>query len=387
MTALKKTFIIHNMPTPILTRAECNALRGLAIIGIFLHNYCHWLGPIVKENEYQYFQSRVDAFNQALTHPDWLLPMHLLSFFGHYGVPIFLFLSAYGLVLKYEHKPDVAVSINSPTEIIRIQARRIWDFIRYHYLKLFKMMIVGFVAFTMIDAITPGKHHYQVMDIVSQLLMFNNVLPNPDKIIWPGPYWFFGLMMQFYIIYRLFLHRRHWGATVAFITVSELILLACDPEGEALNRWHYNFIGGMLPFGMGLLTARHGEPFTYRLCAIVVLPSIFMVYYFSNGFLYWTFVPLAVVFTGICIVKLMNTKEYRISGVLFQKIFHFLQWMGSISAALFVCHPITRKIFIPISRKGDMYTGLLLYIIASICLAWLFNELMKRIPNPTQNKA
>lgn len=401
------------MSTPILSRAECNALRGLAIIGIFLHNYCHWLGPIVKENEYQYFQDRVDAINQALTHPDWLLPMHLLSFFGHYGVPIFLFLSAYGLVLKYEHKPDVAASINSPTEIIQIQLRRIWGFIRYHYLKLFKMMIVGFVAFTMIDAITPGRHHYQVMDIVSQLLMFNNILPNPDKIIWPGPYWFFGLMMQFYIIYRLFLYRRHWGVTVAFIAICELILLACDPEGDALNRWHYNFIGGMLPFGMGLLTARYGEPFTYRLCAIVVLPSIFMVYYFSNGYLYWTFVPLAVVFTSICIIKLINlkeSKEYRSSRssdnspqtkktnvctpelretpkLLLQKIFHFLQWMGSISAALFVCHPITRKIFIPISRKGDMYTGLLLYIIASICLAWLFNELMKRIPNPTQDKA
>ena len=41
----------------ILSRSACNALRGLAIIGIFLHNYCHWLGPIVKENEYQFFQT------------------------------------------------------------------------------------------------------------------------------------------------------------------------------------------------------------------------------------------------------------------------------------------------------------------------------------------
>ena len=39
----------------ILSRSACNAFRGLAIIGIFLHNYCHWLGPIVKENEYQFF--------------------------------------------------------------------------------------------------------------------------------------------------------------------------------------------------------------------------------------------------------------------------------------------------------------------------------------------
>jgi peptidoglycan/LPS O-acetylase OafA/YrhL len=208
-------------------------------------------------------------------------------------------------------------------------------------------------------------------------------------------------MMQFYIIYRLFLYRRHWGVTVGFIVVCELILLACDPEGEALNRWHYNFIGGMLPFGIGLLTARHGEPFTYRLCAIIVLPSIFMVYYFSNGFIYWTFVPLAVVFTCICVVKLLNeecrmkneestrangSQSNNSSFFILHSSLKFLQWMGSISAALFVCHPITRKIFIPISRQGDMYTGLLLYIISSICLAWLFNELMKRIPNPTQDK-
>ena len=76
----------------LLTRAECKAMRGLAIIGIFMHNYCHWLNPVVKENEYQYFQSNTDWFKQVLSAPDELLPMHLLSFFGHYGVPVFLFL-------------------------------------------------------------------------------------------------------------------------------------------------------------------------------------------------------------------------------------------------------------------------------------------------------
>ena len=53
------------MKQSILTREACNALRGLAIIGIFLHNYCHWLGPIVKENEYQYIQHNVDWLAQA----------------------------------------------------------------------------------------------------------------------------------------------------------------------------------------------------------------------------------------------------------------------------------------------------------------------------------
>lgn len=374
------------MNKQILTRNECNALRGLAIIGIFLHNYCHWLGPIVKENEYQYFQKNVDALNVALTHPDSNLPLHLLSFFGHYGVPIFLFLSAYGLVMKYERKPDVSVSSHSSASVIKYQLSQIWDFIRYHYLKLFKMMIVGFVAFTMVDAITPGRFHYDFLGVVAQLLMFNNVLPTPDKIIWPGPYWFFGLMLQLYIVYRLFLYRRHWGFAVALIIICEIIQLSCNPEGEALNRWRYNFIGGMLPFGIGLLTARHGEPFTYQLSAIIIVPSIYMVYYFCDGFFNWTLVPLAIIFTNVCLVKLLQPKSNNFISSLLGAIFRFLQWMGSISAALFVCHPITRKIFIPISRQGNFYTGLLLYIIASICLAWLFNELMKRIPNPSQAK-
>lgn len=374
------------MNKQILTRNECNALRGLAIIGIFLHNYCHWLGPIVKENEYQYFQKNVDALNVALTHPDSNLPLHLLSFFGHYGVPIFLFLSAYGLVMKYERKPDVSVSSHSSASVIKYQLSQIWDFIRYHYLKLFKMMIVGFVAFTMVDAITPGRFHYDFLGVVAQLLMFNNVLPTPDKIIWPGPYWFFGLMLQLYIVYRLFLYRRHWGFAVALIIICEIIQLSCNPEGEALNRWRYNFIGGMLPFGIGLLTARHGEPFTYQLSAIIIVPSIYMVYYFCDGFFNWTLVPLAIIFTNVCLVKLLQPRSNNFISSLLGAIFRFLQWMGSISAALFVCHPITRKIFIPISRQGNFYTGLLLYIIASICLAWLFNELMKRIPNPSQTR-
>lgn len=57
-------------------------------------------------------------------------------------------------------------------------------------------------------------------------------------------------------------------------------------------------------------------------------------------------------------------------------------WMGKISAALFVAHPVTRRILIPISRQGDIYSGLFLYIIASISLAWLFRELLKRMPSP-----
>ena len=338
----------------LLSRAECNAMRGLAIIGIFMHNYCHWLGGIVRENEYQFFANNVYGLNRAIAHADSLLPVHLFSFFGHYGVPVFLFLSAYGLYCKYESRPDD----KSDTGCV--------SFIRVHFLKLFKMMIVGFVAFTMIDAITPGSHHYAASHIITQLLMVNNFMPSPDKVIWPGPYWFFGLMLQLYIVYRLLFYRRHWGVVVALMAICWLAQVFCDPEGDTLNYIRYSCVGGMLPFGLGLLYARFGKQLTPAAHLFVCVVSLVLVYLLSQSYMTWYFVPIFIITLNISLIKTLPCS--------------LLEWTGGISAALFVCHPITRKIFISVSHHGDVYTGLLLYIIASIALAWLFRELLKRVP-------
>ncbi len=361
-----------------LTRTECNALRGLAIIGIFLHNYCHWLRPVVKENEYQYIQRNVDGLYQVLQGSwDELFFFHILSFFGHYGVPVFLFLSAYGLTMKYEQQTIVAPTDNQQTE----RKLPLFGFIKYHWLKLFRMMIVGFVAFTMIDAITRGQHHYKVMDIIGQLGLFNNLLSHPDDIIWPGPYWFFGLMLQLYIVYRLLLYRRHWTWNVALIALCLALQLACEPASDALNRLRYNFIGGMLPFGAGLLYARYVRPWSTATNLVAFILSIFAILLMSFNYITWYFVPLAICIASITFIKLISHLEAVIDCKNLS-LMNVLSWVGSISAALFVCHPITRKIFIPISKEGDYWTGLLLYIIASLCLAWLFKELMKKIPSP-----
>lgn len=361
-----------------LTRTECNALRGLAIIGIFLHNYCHWLRPVVKENEYQYIQRNVDNLYQVLQGSwDELFFFHILSFFGHYGVPIFLFLSAYGLTMKYEQKLPTGPTNNQETQ----PKLPLFGFIKYHWLKLFRMMIVGFVAFTIVDNITKGPHLYKVMDIIGQMGLFNNLLPHPDDVIWPGPYWFFGLMLQLYIVYRLLLYRRHWLWNVGLIVLSLAIQLACDPESDALNRWRYNFIGGMLPFGAGLLYARYVRPWSTATNFVAFILSVLAILLMSFSYLTWYFVPLAICIASITFVKLISRLEVAI-GCKSLSFMNILSWVGSISAALFVCHPITRKIFIPISKAGDYWTGLLLYTIASLCLAWLFKELMKKIPSP-----
>ena len=36
----------------ILTRSQCSAMRGVAILTIMWHNYCHFLKDLVREHEY-----------------------------------------------------------------------------------------------------------------------------------------------------------------------------------------------------------------------------------------------------------------------------------------------------------------------------------------------
>ena len=349
------------MKNEFLTREECTAMRGIAILAIMLHNYCHFIGKIVKENEYQFFNTHNEGLWQVITHPDTLLPVHLLSYFGHYGVPVFLFLSGFGLVMKYERKMQEQVAVV--------------PFIRYNYLKLLRMLIVGFVLFIIVDIMTPGRFQYHWYNVIAQLLMYINVLPTPDKIIWPGIYWFFGLMLELYIVYRLLLYRQKNWVVITLVAVCWLLQVFCDPEGETLNRIRYNFIGGMLPFGAGILVGRSIDRFhcsmsrwLWAMVAVVVAALIFVMCFHYQS---WLWIPILIIVGTIAIVKAMPLT-----------VMSLMVWFGSISAAMFVAHPIARKLFINITWRQDIYDGLMLYVVATIALSWAVKKIIDQIPSP-----
>ena len=340
-------------------------MRGIAIMAIILHNYCHFLNGIVRENEYLWKVNNVNRMCYYLQHPSDLLPIHLLSFFGHYGVPVFIFLSGFGLVMKYERGGTVSVGI--------------WKFIRYNYLKLFRIFIVGFVAFTVIDAITPGTHRYEWLHVLGMLGMFSNLLEHPAQVIWPGPYWYFGLTLQLYIVYRLFFYRwRHWTLVVLLILLCWLWQEAYVNDAVMLERLRYNCVGGMLPFGLGVLVARYQDVCSavhqhLLMWVAVLLLSTLLIVVMSFQLQAWFWVPVLIVTGTIALVKVLPASVVRICV-----------WLGGISAAIFVSHPILRKVFIRFYGQGDIYAGLLLYIVAAVFVAWLFMQIVNRIPKPSE---
>ena len=351
------------MNKQLLSMSESKALRGVAILGIILHNYCHFLRFAVKENEYTFSIDKPMQLLDRLCSLNHDLFVHIFSFFGHYGVPVFLFISGFGLVMKYEKDE-------------RTGRVGILPFTWFHYAKLLRMMFLGYIAFAVVSYLHPhGYHGYTVGRVLAQLFMYINVLPEPDHIIKPGPYWYFGLTMQLYLVYRLLLYRRRSLYVVLLIVACWALQTIWSPEvigdTDSLNRIRYNFFGAMLPFGMGMLYARHGKLLSKKSYAALVVVSAVTVFAGSFNFHTWLWVPAFVVVGAVSTMKLLPEKAIMPCV-----------WFGAISSALFIVHPIMREIIIPMSMRGRVYTGILIYFVASVLCAWLFKYIFRYIPKP-----
>lgn len=131
------------MNKALLNKSECSFLKGVAIIFIVLHNYCHDFPSTIDGNEFQWIHNNMVSFNNHLFQLSNYIISDFFSYWGHYGIVIFLFISGYGLVIKYEK----ALTPYSNTS---------YDFIKRHYLKLFNLMIWGFIANMIVNKLCIG---------------------------------------------------------------------------------------------------------------------------------------------------------------------------------------------------------------------------------------
>ena len=120
-----------------LNKQDTGALKGLAILCIAIHNFCHWLPMAVHENEYVF---RLEDSFKLLHYVENFRPhvlLNIFSHFGHYGVPVFLFLSGYGLVCKYERSTPGGLMAGAPSPALPGAAQ----FVRTHIVKLWQLML------------------------------------------------------------------------------------------------------------------------------------------------------------------------------------------------------------------------------------------------------
>ena len=340
--------------TELLSRAECNIMRGFAILLIVINNFTHMFKDVVKDCEYNFYWETVTGFLNNLAHPDHMLPFNFLSFYCPYGVMLFIFLSGYCLTLKYEKGNGQGTSAK--------------DFIINHYNKLFTMQLKGLSLFLLFYFIF-YPDHVLGWGIVFQTLLLGNL----GNVCMPGPYWFFGMIMEMYIIYRLIVYRRHDGIAIGLTLFSLLVMAFMEPEGPWLNYLRINCFLAILPFCLGVLAARHLDAkflsiHKSHICLGWFLLSFILLTLVKFNFYTWLFLPIFVVATAVTIVKLFIRMK------LLNNIF---SWMGALSGVLFVVHPTVREVMIArINVSGGYYTMLLIYLFISFGLSMMLKPLI-----------
>lgn len=344
----------------ILSHEQSDTLKGFAIIGIILHNFCHQLPDVVRENEFQYLQELPhDLWNHIITLHKYL-PLDLCSFFGHYGVALFVFISGYGLTKKYERTQQEIKSV---------------PFYRYNLGKLWKLMIFPWLAYMVMDTFGYNDRlRISIFDILAQLTLTINLFPQSLNNIQPGPYWYFGLTAELYIVYHLIFYRfRSRKVAGSIICTSLLLQILCLAQnqntgmGNILEYLRYNFTGWLLPFYMGIEAARHPWtlPARKQTATFLVILSLLLLFGGSFNAYLWLLLPVPAIFILLFLLRILPN---RINDLALRT--------GRLSSALFVMHPLLRPYWIHLANNGGHYIYLVSYLLSAFGLALGFRYFM-----------
>lgn len=358
-----------------LTKSDNHLLKGIAILSIMLHNLLHLLPGAVAENEFTFSARNIQRVLFEFHHSQevWRMIASVFSHFGHYGVPIFLFLSGFGLVMKYEKSP-----VQAPSTLL---------FLWQHMKKLWGLMIPGFVValFFLIDwhtfILSFGKSNpWLTLAFLGNFFEF-------DTLIY-GPWWFFSLMLQFYVLYRCVFYQ--WRSAILLWIIVGLSLLAMwfayesnihleISDSSLLRYFRVSALGHLLPFALGISAARWGGAATMKkwnnklspilqqgLVLLTSLLGLVLLYCSAFHFTFWLFSPLFAIMAVVPWTSLLRHPSLRMG---------WEHW-GTYSSALFVYHPIIRAEILPratqAAARNDVATlgwSIVLFITLAYILA------------------
>jgi peptidoglycan/LPS O-acetylase OafA/YrhL len=194
-------------------------------------------------------------------HDPRLAVQALFAYWGHYGVQIFMFLSAYGLATRYWDQP-------------MSWGQFIWSRVKKIY-PTFLLSVLLWALFigAMIGILGPiGSPRKNAAALLLTFLGVQNLAPGfglPPV----GPWWFLPFIMQFYCLWPAF---RRFGARFG---IPGLLLLCCASvalvdvaNGSLIRRWQVNLLetplGHVSELCLGVAAARYGM-FSKRWAGVV----------------------------------------------------------------------------------------------------------------------
>ena len=348
------------------TKRDTTIIKGFAILCIVLHNYFHWIWPAPGQNEFDFDPYRVFKLFELLAAQPGDFVRLLLSFFGHFGVQLFVLLSGFGLAVKWNEQTKG-----------NLQALSTYHFPFSALRKLYPLLLTGVVVCLFGCILMEGRlfNAQEWREIGFKMLFIHTLIPNSGLSI-NGPWWFFGLIFQLYLLFPLlFRCIRKWGwkAFLVVLLVSYgMIFLFRD----ALNLHHGEILLQNAPahlpeFALGILLAFSKDKkihWIWLLLAVV----LFTWGNFAPGFFPFTFLSL-------CVITVFVTQKWKAArgkwklkkgqtrkGI--HAILNGLHYIGGLSMLLFVVHgyfrmPVLKAAETMKGPLGHLASGLLFFLL------------------------
>ena len=305
-------------------REQTTQLKGIAIVAIALHNYFHWIFVKTKENEIDFDPARFDYFLTTFLSSPTEWAQSLFTYFGHFGVQIFIFLSAYGLMIAY---PNVGTG---------------YRFLASRIKKLYPTLIVVMLIWVVVDGLQAGIHsplEMLAMRYVELLQLLTGIYPLIPGHKYPavGPWWFISYIIQFYVIWILLSRLASAASNGALLTM----ILA----GIAVNYTLLPLVIDQLQVHLLLMPLGH-------------LPEIFLgIYYAKRGIsMPWPLILFACVTLVVSGMFYAAWPLHHISALLVflflcirllekgsTKTLAVLTWLGSYSLPIFLINGFLRQ--------------------------------------------
>ena len=348
-----------------LTRADASVIKALAILMIVAHNYFHQVKPFPGENEMAFHAETFwKMVFQIAGHPfDAFHP--IASFFGHYGVHIFLFMSGYGLTKKalgYVQKhggiswTDLwKVSLNQIAKIVTLTLVGVSILCLYKYIawgtlpdaEFFTKYLV-FLTFT--ENLRPGDFGYFVS-------------------VW----WFMALIVQFYLLFPIIFKglSRHAYLTLSIGVVCQLLAVSIyEPLLEQHVLVYATPLGQMVLFMLGgyLAMGRRLSRWIV-LPLVVVLPLTFI----DPNFFHLSFVAVTVFLMlayGLLRERLIASKT--------------LLWIGGMSMFIYIVHGDLRWQVIPVVNEAQNIWFSYIMFFGYVAEVFIFAILAKWLASTTR---
>ena len=346
--------MVENTEIHLLTKDNSNVFRGIAIISIMLHNLLHNAKfGFSAENEMSWSFGKWSGFLSAVSEGHTNIMAETLSFIGWIGVPVFIFLTGYGLSQKH------------PTVI------RGGGFLKNSYLKLLSL-IAPALLFFMIRGLCLNMDWIVVLKRVSYLIFVTN-FAYPWLECSPGVYWYFGLTFQLYVYYY-FCSKYIGNKGLLIISILSLVgmFMLWKMNYSVYFDTYRHCITGWFPcFAIGIWWGGNNHKvntsWVMELLGGIMLFALAVV--MNISFLSWLFVPI-VSLVAFCLIGRLLLRTKYVSLV--------FKWIGRVSASLFVCHPIV-LLFVLSFQKVSLIGIVAIYLVLSGLMAFLYDKLYTKL--------